>query len=62
MTEILDPGRAGIPVVTITYPQTTAGFTSLEVKGPDLEAFSPVTVIMRPIKPVNEIQFPFTYL
>jgi hypothetical protein len=62
MTEILDPGRAGISMVTITYPQTNAGFTSLEVKGPDLEAFSPLTVIMRRRKPINEIRSPFTYM
>jgi len=53
---------AGIFVLAITYRQTTAGITSLEVKRPDIESFSPLTVIMRRIKPVNELQSLFTYL
>jgi len=54
--------EAGISVLAITYRQTTAGITSLEVKRPDLESFSPLTVIMRRIKPVNELQSIFIYL
>jgi len=53
---------AGIFVLTITYRQTTAGITALEVRRPDLESFLPLTVIMHRIKPVNERQSLFTYL
>jgi hypothetical protein len=52
----------GISVLAITYRQTTAGITSLEVKRPDLESFLPLTVIMRRMKPVYELQSLFTYL
>jgi hypothetical protein len=53
---------AGASEFTITYRQTTAGITTLEVKRPDLESFSPLNVIMRRIKPVNELPSLFTYL
>jgi len=53
---------AGVSVRAITYRETTAGITTLEVKRPDLESFSPLSVIMRRIKPVNDLPSLFTYL
>jgi hypothetical protein len=53
---------AGVSVLAVKYPQTAASITTLGVKRPDLEKFSPLTVIMRRIKPVNELPSLFTYL
>jgi len=52
----------GVSVRAITYRETTVGITTLEVKRPDLESFSPLTVIMRRITPVNDLPSLFTYL